>query len=272
MKFLSYLRESSDIKKLTDSLLNWKDDDEHMEQLEKFLALFSFSGKAPRGFVKEFNDLKMLKSKVAIWYEYGAGVGIPQPIGATLSYWNQATIDRIIDGFLTKDKKVEEISYGNITFKNQSSMAESRFIESSKSIDSLLKRFHGEYAKALKGTVTIIFKAAKDMKSKAVYKSQLDQIWVKESPNIAKDVHNEKYAYLSYIIVHELLHRYERFYGRPSGYNSREFFTTDYSRKDTMSGGEDFAEIGALSFFGPSVHPDYNKWLVAINRFKSIFK
>lgn len=262
--FKQYLIESDldldAIKKLGKSLLGtW--DDSKMTDFIKYHSYFPSSGKAPRGKKKEFEHLQHAKKGIDIYNEYGL---VPMLATSFDSYYNEEDIDNQVDTFLgkTKKQKIEKIVIGNITFINNSSMAVSRFKSTSKTISALLKRLKGYHAKAIQKPLEIHFKYAKDMKSRAYYKSDLDQIWVKESSK----ADNELYGHLLYIIVHELGHRYEQFYKIPKGFKDIDFYTTKYSKVDGYSASETFAELFAVSFW----EDKYPEYIDQIERFKKL--
>lgn len=253
-------------------LLDWKKIDENsMEDVEDFLSNFSFSGKSPKGFKKEFESLKLLKKSVDLNKEYGNTFGVDN-IRATFSRWNEEDLKRIVRAFVGKGNTQNVVKQGNLEFYNHSSMGEKRFLESSKVITKLLGRFKGSHKKALTGKLVIRFQPAKEMKAKATYKTDKDEIWIKDSPKVSALLKKELYGWLPYIIVHELGHRYEKKKGHPSWYDRRDFITTKYSKQEHfLSGGEDFAEVFALSFFGKGVHPDYKQWESKVESFKDQF-
>lgn len=118
---------------------------------------------------------------------------------------------------------------GNIEIINESSLGEKRFLELSEMIISLLKRLKGEYKKALTGNVRIIFKPASALNSKAKYKEDKDEIWIRNSPDTLKLFDKELYGWVPYIIIHELGHRYDELLGIPKWFNS-SYVTSKYSK------------------------------------------
>jgi len=100
------------------------------------------------------------------------------------------------------------------------------------------------------------------MKPRAKYREQTDEIWVRHNAK----VDNELYGHLLYIIVHELGHRYEKYYGLPNGW--RDTYTTNYSKKQTFSSSEAFAELFALSFWSKQ----YKEYEKQIEWFRKIMK
>jgi hypothetical protein len=137
-------------------------------------------------------------------------------------------------------------------------------------ITKLLNRLLGEYKKALVGGIKIVFKSASDTKAKATYKSELDELWIRNSPDTLKLFDKEIYGWIPYIIIHELGHRYEHKIDSPKWFNS-SYITSKYSMSAGFADEEKFAECFAISFFGDSISPDYPKWESVINKFKGNF-
>lgn len=261
--FKDYLRESAldidKVKQLGRSLIPY--DESKFADLEKWLDYFPNSGRAPKGKKREAEHIKSLKDGIKFFKEYNM---MPQTVGAIFSYYDADGVSRLVDDFLSTSKKakVEKITVGKITFINNSSMAESRFKKTVKAVADLLKRFKGYHKKAIETPLEIHFKYSKEIKSKAVYKGLLDQIWVKESSK----ADNELYGHLLYIIVHELGHRYEKIHKLPKGFVDNKFYTTKYSKVDGMGGSEAFAEMFAVSFWEDS----YKEYSEQVERFKKL--
>ena len=250
-------------------LLNFKDSEEDMKLLDTFISALTIGGRSPAGLKKEYEKLKYFKQWIETWKKQG---WIPQPVGASLSYWDEDYINLILDNFaFSNRKKVKDnIVIDNNTYLNESSLSESKFLNLTKIISELLNRLDGEYKKALKGGIKIIFKPSTEMKSKAVYKSDKDELWIRNSPDTLKLFDKELYGWVPYIIVHELGHRYDKFEGVPKWFN-RSFITSKYSSQAGFGDEEVFAECFAISFFGDSVSPEYPKWRDKIELFKSKF-
>jgi hypothetical protein len=258
------IQENVDVdymKRMGISFLKFKPD--QINDFVRWISIFPKSGKAPNGLSKEFEFIKFLKKQSDAYQEYNM---ISQNIANTFSHWDESDINRIVDGFFkTKNSKIENLTIGNLTFINDSLMAESRFKLTSKKISEFLDKFTGFHKKALTGKFEIYFKPADALRAKATYKSQLDQIWIKET--YAREIDTVAYASLLYIIVHELGHRYEYKHGSPSGFVASKFYTTRYSQTDTMSfGTESFAEIFAISFFGVQKYPQYESQIAQFEK------
>lgn len=252
--------DTDELKRIGKSLLNFTND--KITDFVKWIYQFPSSGKAPAGMKKDFESIKWLKQSADTYKQYNI---VPQPIKATFSYWDETDIDRIVDAFFnTKTERTSNITIGNLFFANDSSMASGRFKETSTKIAKFLQRFDGFHKKALIGNVEIHFKSSDALRSRAQYKSGIDQIWIKESN--AREVDTEVYGYLLYILVHELGHRFEDKAKVPSTFRDTDFYTTKYSQTDSMAGSECFAEIFAISFFGESKYPQFTEKIRAFNK------
>lgn len=259
-KILIEIVNINTFKRIGQSFLKFKNN--QIEDFVNWIDQFPVSGKAPSGMKKEFEIIKFLKQQADVYKNYNM---ISPNIAASFSYWSADDIDNIVDAFFnSKTERLDSISFGNMLFVNDSSMSASRFKDTSNKISKFLKRFTGFHKNALSGKLEIHFKSSKFLKSKAKYISDKDQIWIKETN--ARDVNTEEYASLLYIIAHELGHRFERKSNVPSGFSDADFYTTKYSRTDSMAGSESFAEIFAISFFGSSKYPQFSNQIVKFNK------
>ena len=271
--FIQFINEETltreELFNIGKKLLKFNDTNEDMKLLDTFISALTIGGRSPSGLKKEYESLKYFKHWIEIWKEHGL---IPQPIGASLSYWNDDYINLILDNFAfsTKKKKIAETIIDNNTYLNESSLSQDKFLNLTNRIADLLKRFKGEYKKSLKGGVKFIFKPSTEMKSKAMYKSEKDEVWIRNSPETLKLFDKELYGWVLYIIVHELGHRYDKLVGVPKWFN-RSFITSKYSGQAGFADEEVFAECFAISFFGESISPEYPKWKSKIDEFKSKF-
>ncbi len=96
-----------------------------------------------------------------------------------------------------------------------------------------------------------MFAAAQDFNGtvKGKYKSADDLLLVRTTPAVLKRA--DGYASLDYILIHELGHRYEhKVRGLPVDFDKPAWWTTRYSRADSMAGSESFAELFAIGHFG----------------------
>ncbi len=250
------------IKKLGRELQPY--DDSKFEKFLQWIAYFPKGGRAPSGGKKLFDNIKFLHRQVDSYREYGLK---SDNIANMLGWWaEEGEMDRIADVFFAKKTKarVEEIKHKNITFKNRSGMGEATFKKTVKQVANFLDDLKGFHAKTLEKPLEIHFKSAKDIRSKAQYKSLDDVIWIKSGSR----ADTELYGHLLYIVLHELGHRYEHQFGLPRDFYERQFYTTKYSHTDGMGGSECFAEIFALSHWPEK----YDEYEAKITRFTDMMK
>jgi hypothetical protein len=253
MKLKPLLNEitSDEMKKMGYKLIPF--DNSKADLFVDWISNFDTTGKSPTGYKDLFDKIKYLKSYVDYIKDFKM---VPQPVGATFSYWNQGDIDTIVDKIFSKkntEKTTSTIKIGNITYINESLMSGDRFKKTTSAIDTLLSSMTGFHKKALTGGFTIRVVPSKKLRAKASYHSDSDEVWVSET--YTREIGTTKYASLLYIIIHELGHRYEYKVGVPSWFVYDKWATTKYSKVDTMHQGEQFAECFALSFFGTSEFP-----------------
>lgn len=248
----------SDIKIQGQNLLPWNGS--KIDNLIEFLSHFPNSGRCPKNQKRNSEIIKCLKRQIETYAQFGC---ISDTIGNCLSYYDNISIVELVEAFIKDVPLIEKITFGNVTFINNSSMAETRFKRTASTVSKLLERFTDFHADALKEPLEIHFKYASQFKARAVYKSLLDEVWIKESAK----VDNELYGHLLYIIVHELGHRYEKKNGLPVGFMDNMFYTTKYSMVDSMGGSETFAELFAVSFWEEQ-YPEYKD---QIAKFKKLF-
>ena len=167
MRFKTYIRENKleDLKNDPDKFIKW-------------IKQFPISGKAPKGMKKEFDTIKFLHKQADFIKQFPDPKAAMQNVNNALSWWSPEDLQNIEDKLLKG--KTEEIKDGNLTFKNESSMAEKRFIQTSKQIAKFLKSLKGYHKKAIQKPLEVVFKPTKLFKAKAKYREQDDQIWVKQ--------------------------------------------------------------------------------------------
>lgn len=247
---------NTELKKLGYSLANFQE--EQMFDFVKFISHFSRSGKAPKGMKKDKEKVDLLHKMVEMHRNTGL---ISGNIAAVFSYYqDKESMDKLVDSFTVKEK-IHKLKMGRITFVNESSMGNKRFDSSAKEIFATLKSLKGFHRLAIEKPLEIHFKKASQLRSKATYKSIEDEIWIKDS---AKPDPEEQYGHLQYIIIHELGHRFERKNGHPEDFREYDSYTTRYSRAESMSGCEAFAELFALSHWEDK-YPEYED---KISKFK----
>lgn len=209
----------------------------------KWVSQFPKSGRSPKGKKKEFSNLQFLILQADMYKKYGMMSW--DNVNATLAYTSKEEFENLF----AKDR-TEELKMGKITYINTSPLAEKSFIDKAKAINKLLKSLKGYHKKVISKPLTIIFKSKDQIGVKGKYKTDVDQVWIKHNANIK----NDDYASLLYIIVHELGHRWQKFYGLPNKWKNT--YTTPYSKKETLADSEAFSELFALSHW-PKKYPKF---------------
>lgn len=144
-----------------------------------------------------------------------------------------------------------EVDVGNITFINRAGLDQKALEKYSARLSQLFHGVRGWRAKALTGNLKIVFASAQDFNgtTKGKYKSAEDLLLVRTTPAVLK--REAGYASLDYILIHELGHRYEhKVKDLPVDFDKPPWWTTRYSRADSMAGSESFAELFAIGHFG----------------------
>ena len=229
--------------------IDWED--KMLPDLETWLSRFQLDvGKAPNGMKKNWKRLKDLKS----YLDTPFGVSFDM-IKATFSWMTREDFKEIATN-LNKKKKVKVVlKLKNATYTNESTMGETTFITRSKEIDKHLSTLKGAHKKALTiKPLEIVFVRKDKSSATAKYKTFEDKIFIRPD---RKAISGDKYASFIYIITHELGHRYESLVQMMQKLHSA--YTTNYSKTDTMSGSEAFAEIFVISHFGKKMYPEYKK-------------
>jgi len=163
-------------------------------------------------------------------------------------------------------KKKEEpnvVKTSQATYTKQDSSSYARFLKNVDAVDKVLKSLSGYHKKAISG-LNVRFVGSDDIRSKAKYVRNRDEIWI----NSGKVKLGDNYGGLPYVIVHELGHRYLRKYPQGWNYDSSEWATTDYSNTDSMSGEEKFAELFAMAHWGSK----YSQFMDKIEKFEQILR
>lgn len=116
-------------------------------------------------------------------------------------------------------------------------------------IENLLGSLHGWRVRALDGKLTVVLAGPRDFHGTAGgrYRREEDALYVRATPAVLR--RDEGYASLNYILVHELGHRYERLHGLPVDFDRPEWWTSRYSKTESLAGSEAFAELFAIGHF-----------------------
>ena len=143
-----------------------------------------------------------------------------------------------------------------------------KFKEHSEFVDKLFNSLEGFHKKALKGDLTVEFVKKEESKSIGKYKTNKNIIQIR--PDKIKES-GFNYASLPYIIVHELGHRYLEKNKVNFDYDSSSWITTPYSKTDSWSGEEKFAELFALSHFNYKGNP-FDNYKDKIEKFRNLLE
>src|SRR5688572_19091026 len=143
---------------------------------------------------------------------------------------------------------VVELKLSKALYVNRANISESNFRKYAEKIDGVLSRINGWRAKALSGSLTVVFQGAHQMKVQGKYVASKDEMWVKATPAVMRRGEGT-YGSPDYILVHELAHRYDRLHGTGFDFDRPEWWTTEYSQKEAFV-SESFAELFAIGHFG----------------------
>jgi hypothetical protein len=261
MKFRQVFKESiyTDIK-------NYDGSESDYKKLETWINSLNWSGRVPVGMKHQYQMLKAVKGSIDQRTKFDIKeVMKKQDVNMFLRDVSAEDLEKL-NAKMSKDAQGDktEIKTSFATYFNKSPMAYSKFQKAVKDIDDVLSKLKGYHAKILKN-LKVEFSDAKTMKAKAKYKQSEDAIVVKHSAITS----GTEYASLSYIIVHELGHRYLKQIGVSFDHDDRKWITTPYSKTDSMTGEEKFAELFALSHFNYSGN-FFNPFKEKIEEFKNI--
>lgn len=186
-----------------------------------------------------------------------------------MSFDNKAKFTRLskeeLEIIYSSNDKPTVIKKRNATYIKYDTSAYKEFEKNVEIIDNFLDTLKGFHREALKGNLVIKFVSSGDMKSKAKYKTDKDELWINSKK--AGDTKDD-YGSLVYVVLHELGHRYLRYNTQKWNYDSQEWVTTRYSMTDSMIGEEKFAELFAMSHWKNK----YKEYVDKINKFEGMLK
>jgi hypothetical protein len=158
----------------------------------------------------------------------------------------------------TLEKKI-----GGNTYVNKVGASDKAIDQMAATIEGVFDTLKSWRKKALSGGVRVILAGAADFRgtSSGKYRRETDELWIRATTGgrIEKAAPGS-YGSLSYVIVHELGHRYEAKNRVSVDFDRPEWWTTSYSRNE----GESFAELFALTNFG-MVSVGRGKWEESLN-------
>jgi len=252
-----------------DSLLKFDGSDADIKQLKEWLSTLNLkSGKAPSGMAKQYAEIKFLQKQIDMIEAYkGSSIGVSN-IKATLQHLTKDDLIKLTQKLSAKEDEPTTLELKNAIYHNESISSYQTFKKNSEAIDKFLGTLTGFHKKALTIKPLNIYFVKKDaMKSKAKYITAKDVFYIRPD----KIESGDKYASLLYIIVHELGHRYLHFNKVSFRHNDPEWITTPYSKTDSMTEEEKFAELFALSFFKYSGKP-FEDYKDKIEKFVGLVK
>jgi hypothetical protein len=243
---------------------SWTGTDKEIQELQAWLdGLNLTAGRTPVGMKKIIGQLQYIQKQLNYFTK-------PKPLGAVVSNWGaiqdnaRKTIANTMDRFSKddldlinrklskKEAEPDELKLAHATYINRSNLNFQKFKERANEVDKFLGTLRGFHAKPLSKPLKVIMVKKSEIKAKAKYKRDEDAILFRPDAMVPGD----GYASSVYVLLHELGHRYERYFSVPSYFNYKGNFTTPYSRTDSMAGNEEFAELFALSHW-PNKYPQY---------------
>lgn len=176
-----------------------------------------------------------------------------QEIGKRWKYL-EPHVDELARHFSRKTKaaKMAELKVGNITFKNEAGVGSAAMKRYAASLAAVFQKLKGWRRKAIGSGLTVVLAPATAFRgtSSGRYRAEKDQLLVRATPKVMKGLGRGTYGSPEYILIHELGHRYDRKHPTPENFDSQRWYTTRYSRTDSVAGSEAFAELFALGHFG----------------------
>jgi hypothetical protein len=138
------------------------------------------------------------------------------------------------------------------------------FLKNIDVLEKFLVTLKGYHKKPLKN-LKIKFVSRNEIRSKASYKTDEDTLYIN-----AKRMGGttDGYGSLVYVVLHELGHRYLNYNPQNWKIDDLLYTTTDYSRKDSFTGEEKFAELFALTHW-PKKYKEHKE---KMDLFKRIIK
>ncbi len=227
-------------------------------------------GKAPPGMKKLLTELKFVQKQFDTIDEYADSKFMTpeqkkaftdsaiRNINATLSRLTEEDINKIDTKLGKKEAEPDTIKQGSTTYINNSNLNFKKFKSLVSDMEGYLKKLKSFHKKVVTVKPLTIRFVKKDLsKTAAKYKQDKDEVWIR--PDSKKIIKGDGYASFYYVLVHELGHRYDYFIKQKTDFDKPKWYTTKYSRTDSIAGSESFAELFALSHFGVKKYPEYEK-------------
>lgn len=225
------------------------------------------AGRAPAGMSKAYQDAKFLERQLGMFKTFYRE---DPTIASSLTGNIKATVKAMGEDSLwalaskSAQKGASTLALENATYLNESILGEKSFSSYAGEIDEILGSLTGFHEDAL-GGLRVIFVKKEQSKSAAKYKGDIDAVLIRPD-KVAKGT---AYGSFPYVVIHELGHRYLAKHDVNFNYSSSEWITTDYSKVDSWSDEEKFAELFALSHFNYE-YPPFDGYAEKIRKFVSL--
>lgn len=230
-------------------------------EIRAYIDGIKLTGRAPRGYKREFELLQFIKRQFDVADQYYNGKIEDNVKSNIISAWNSVKHSADDIQAYYSDAKPDRVVVGETTYIKDDAAAYARFQKAVKDVSKFLSTLKGYHNKPLKNLVVRFVKKSQ-IRGKAQYKTMEDEIWINlDSMGNTSD----GYGSLVYVLLHELGHRYVKHYKPKFDIDAAHWITTKYSRVDSWSGEEKFAELFALSHFEHK-YPEYKE---QIKRFKA---
>lgn len=242
---------------------------QHCNAMAKwFMETFTFAARhTPKGQQRTKQELERLHRIIKLGAESGltlADNGIPFAKLSLENAWREfqpyledAAKFFTVEGgrkAITREIKKDGHTFLNIVGANDKALNEMISV-----VEDCFATLKGWRRKALGGGVTVVFADGKSFGGTASgkYKENEDALYIRATAGgRVSQTGAGKYGSLSYIIVHELGHRYERKHRQSTDFDRPEWWTSRYSSKE----GEAFAELFAISNFNMSPGQTGGSW------------
>lgn len=144
---------------------------------------------------------------------------------------------------------LDQIELGGNTYLNRAGLNTATLEKYARRLEALFSTVKGWRAKAFVGGLKVAFASPKDFRGTASgkYRREEDTLYVRTTPAVLK--RGEGYGGFDYILVHELGHRYEAKNHPAIDFDRPEWWTSKYSRTESLAGSESFAELFAIGHF-----------------------
>lgn len=236
---------------------------ESQDNVDK-LSQVSLPGKKPKQIDKTdwelFKEIVYLASKIK---QKGKGTEMEEFQLKGKIDMLRTDIDELIS-MVDKPSKPKEVKGKYAKYIKHDTTSYDKFQSNIENIEEFLSTLDGFHKKAIKN-LTIRFVDSKVQSTIAKYVEDEDILQI-NAKKVGKT--KEEYGSLRYVILHELGHRYLKMYPQNWDIDDPKWITTKYSRTDSMTGEEKFAELFAISHW----ERKYKQFQDTIERFREKIK